>query len=252
MTEFRRKRGWINFRIAKITEETHDTKTFFLVDDEDGTCTFDYIAGQYLTFRYDGIDKKPVVRSYTMSSSPRQKDSYAVTVKRVEGGLVSNWMCDQLKVGDILKGRGAIGKFVYDAATCEPNLTMIAAGSGVTPFVSILREYGDRLGSEGAPKTMNLLVAYRSRADLILWDELERLNKIDGINVFTTLSRDSDAPMSFWQGRPDTAMLDRATGDNYENTTFMTCGPEALMALVINHCLAKGADSGQVHKESFF
>ena len=68
-TPMRRKKGWMNLKIDKIVEETWDTKTFFFTDADDGDRPFDYIAGQYLTFRYDGVSDKPVVRSYTMSSS---------------------------------------------------------------------------------------------------------------------------------------------------------------------------------------
>ena len=66
----RRKKGWMNLKVSKIVSETHDTKTFYLEDADDGGLVFDYIAGQYLTFRFDTLSEKPIVRSYTMSSSP--------------------------------------------------------------------------------------------------------------------------------------------------------------------------------------
>ena len=77
----------MNLKVSKIVEETHDSRTFF-EDAEEGGRQFDYTAGQYLTFRFDDISTKPVVRSYTMSSSPIEKENIAVTVKEVENGFV--------------------------------------------------------------------------------------------------------------------------------------------------------------------
>lgn len=255
MTEasvFRRKKGWMNLKIDKIVEETHDTKTFFLVDAEEGGRAFDYIAGQYLTVRYDTIEKKPLVRSYTMSSSPCETGYCALTVKRVEKGVVSNWMCDHLKVGDILKARGSIGKFHYDAKIHKPHLIMVAAGSGVTPFISIIREYKNRLSSSDTPEKMTLLVAYRSEKDLILWSEIEDGNKCPGVSIVTTLTRENKEAEGFIYGRPDKEMLSKIISGDYQNSTFMTCGPEALMDMVVEHCAENGTDNQQVLQESFF
>ncbi len=245
------KRGWMNLRVAKIHDETHDTKTFYMVDAEDGGRPYDFVAGQYLTFRYDTIQDKPVVRSYTMSGSPRQEDASIVTVKRVEGGLVSNWMCDNIQVGTILRARGPIGKFVFDPKIDREHLMMVGAGSGVTPFVSILREYANMLGQVDAPKRMSLLVAYRSREDLICWPTLQEVANIPGVQIITTLTRDPNAGSSFWHGRPDPAMMARFFDGHYGNCTVMTCGPQAMMDLVKSHCLAHDVPPEHVKTESF-
>ena len=100
------KRGWMNLRVSHVIHETPDTDTFLMVDAEENKRAFDYIAGQYLTFRFDDVADKPIVRSYTMSSSPCQPDTVAFTVKRVEKGLISNWLCDNVRTGSILRARG--------------------------------------------------------------------------------------------------------------------------------------------------
>ncbi|NRA64096.1 MAG: hypothetical protein HRU19_06400 [Pseudobacteriovorax sp.] len=251
-TPMRRKKGWMNLKIDKIVEETWDTKTFFFTDADDGDRPFDYIAGQYLTFRYDGVSDKPVVRSYTMSSSPCEEGFSACTIKRVEKGLISNWMCDSLKVGDILKARGPIGKFAYFPETCHDHIVMVGAGSGVTPFISMMREYANTLGQEGSPKKMTLLVAYRSKNDLICWDTLTEIKDIPGIEIITTLTREDGSNEGFWQGRPDPEMLDKAVGNDYSNKTFFTCGPESMMDMVVNHTTSKGVEKEHVQTESFF
>lgn len=245
------KRGWMNLKVSEIIRETHDTDTFVLVDADEGGRPFDYIAGQYLTFRFDDVGPKPLVRSYTMSSSPNQDGYSAFTVKRVEGGVISNWLCDNTKVGSILRARGPIGKFVYDPALDQKHLVMVAGGSGVTPFVSILREYGDRLGSLGAPEKMTLLVSYRSHEDLICWKELVHASDIPGVNVFTSLSREDKTREGFWHGRLTGEAIAKAVSDTYDDMTFMTCGPDAIMDLTVAHLKTVGVKDACVKTESF-
>ena len=251
LPKMRRKKGWMNLKIDRIVEETWDTKTFFFSDADDGARPFDYIAGQYLTFRYDGISDKPLVRSYTMSSSPVETDFSACTIKRVEGGVISNWMCDTLKEGDIVKARGPIGKFAYFPETCNEHIVMVGAGSGVTPFISMMREYIGRIGEEGCPKAMTLLVAYRSKKDLICWDTLQKINSAPGMKVITTLTREDTSSEGFWQGRPDPEMLDRVVENDYTGKTFFTCGPESMMSMVVERCTEKNVAKEHIQLESF-
>ncbi len=246
------KRGWMNLRVAEIYEETHDTKTFFLEDGDEGGRPFDFVAGQYLTFRFDHIGEKPVVRSYTMSGSPRDEQHSIFTVKRVEGGLVSNWLCDHVKVGDVLRARGPIGKFIYDYEKDHKHLYMVAGGSGVTPFTSILKEYADKLGQPEAPESLHLLVAYRSQKDLINWRELSWAAEHPGVIVNVTLTREQTDDDKFWQGRPTAEMLERFVEPaQLPQATFMTCGPEAIMDLTVAYAKTKGIEDDQIKTESF-
>lgn len=247
----RRKKGWMNLKVTRIEDETWDTKTFYLEDAEEGGCPFDYIAGQYLTLRFDKIAEKAVARSYTMSSSPVQQGYSALTIKRVEGGLVSNWMCDHLNVGDSVKALGPIGKFCYDPQKFRSHLIMLGAGSGVTPFVSMARQYAETLGQEGSPQKMTLLVAYRSKLDLICWEELVRLSKVPGINIVTTLTREDAQSEGFLHGRPDETMFQRVFAGTYEEGSYMTCGPEAMMDHFVEYLKKAGVPEEHIHLESF-
>jgi ring-1,2-phenylacetyl-CoA epoxidase subunit PaaE len=239
----------MNMKVTKVIHETHDTDTFVMEDQEDGGRVFDYHPGQYLTFRFDDVSDKPVVRSYTMSSSPEQGDFSAFTVKRVEGGLISNWLCDKVKEGSILRARGPIGKFCYDPEDDASHLFMVAGGSGVTPFVSIMRGHAQTLGQPGSPKKMTLLVSYRTGEDLICWDDLLKLNAQEGINVITTLSRETTD--GFWHGRIDEPMLARAIDGHYQETTYMTCGPIPMMDMMVAHCKQNGVEDRFIKLESF-
>ena len=247
----RRKKGWMNLKVTRIEDETWDTKTFYLEDAQDGGCPFDYIAGQYLTLRFDKITEKAVARSYTMSSSPVQEGFAALTIKRVESGLVSNWMCDHLKPGDQVKALGPIGKFCYDPQKFRSHLIMLGAGSGVTPFVSMVRQFAPTLGQPRSPEKMTLLVAYRSKQDLISWDELVQLNKVPGVNIVTTLTREDAQTEGFLHGRPDEPMFGKLLNGTYHDSSYMTCGPEAMMELWVEFLKKQGVPEEHIHLESF-
>jgi ring-1,2-phenylacetyl-CoA epoxidase subunit PaaE len=247
------KRGWMNLRVTKIVHDTHDTDTLFLEDADEGGRQFDYVAGQYLTFRFDDLAPKPIVRSYTMSSSPIEPDFSAVTVKRVDKGLVSNWLCDAVKVGTVLRARGPMGKFCYEPEKDARHLVMVAGGSGVTPFVSIIREYAGRLGAPDAPAKMTLLVSHRSAKDLICNEALEAAKR-PGVEIVTTLSREDLTQQGFLHGRIDDAMLGRVLGETYapgRDATYMTCGPKAIMDATVAHLGAKNVPAARVKTESF-
>ena len=245
----RRKRGWMPLRVKEIFEETHDTKTLYLEDAEEGGRAFDYYAGQYLTFRFDTLAAKPLVRSYTLSSSPNQKNDVAFTVKKVPDGIVSHWLCDEIKVGDILKARGPIGRFCYEPDRDHAHLFMVAAGSGVTPFVSIMREYATKLGEPNCPKELTLLVSYRSAGDLILWHELKALSKMAHCRVVITLSREKSE--EYYHGRINETLLAEVIAQQYHKTTFMTCGPQPMMDMLMAHVAENGVAKEHAKQESF-
>jgi ferredoxin-NADP reductase len=127
---------------------------------------------------------------------------------------------------------------------------MVAGGSGVTPFVSIVREYQDRMGTAGAPARMTLLVSYRSRADLICWKELTEA-KAKGVEIITTLTREEQTAAGFWYGRLDDAMLGRALTGSYGNATYMTCGPQAIMDATTAHLARFDVAAEHIKTESF-
>ena len=186
-----------------------------------------------------------------MSSSPCQEPFSAVTIKRVDGGRISNWFCDQVKVGNILRARGPIGKFVFDPTLDQSHLVMVAGGSGVTPFVSILREYADKLGQPHAPHQMTLLVSHRSHADIICAADLAAIDHISGIKVITTLSREDKRAEGFWFGRLDEDKLSQALAGTYQSATYMTCGPKAIMDQTVAHLQKMQVPETRIKTESF-
>ena len=245
------KRGWMDLEVQRIHQENHNSRTIFLVDLSEKKRVFDFVAGQYLTFRFDNLAEKPLVRSYTLSSSPCQEDAIAFTVKEIDGGVVSRYLIRELKVGDVLRARGAMGAFCYSEERDEKELVLIGAGSGVTPFASMFREYSGRLGQSVPLEGMRLLLSFRSRKDLILWETFSKYKNHPGISVWTTLSQDPYAPSSFLKGRISPKMLKDCLKGNYLNKTFMICGPDEMMKVMSDFLRHSGVSEKNIRMESF-
>lgn len=152
--------GYHKLRVKAVVRETHDANSFVLNVPDDLAATFRYRPGQFCTFRVavDGVEQ---VRSYSMSSTPEIDADLTVTVKRVEGGLVSNWFLDHVAVGDLIEVTKPAGVFCAVDAVERPVLGF-CGGSGVTPVMSITKHV---LASTRRP--VRLLYANRDRESVI-------------------------------------------------------------------------------------
>ena len=162
-----RDHGFHPLSVARIVQETHDTKSFVLDVPADLQEAFAYEAGQFCTFRIHFGDED-LMRCYSMSSSPDTDREFVTTVKRVPGGRVSNWMLDEVAEGDVLALTRPAGVF-----TLAPRSTPIVAfsgGSGITPVISVIKS---ALATTDRP--VRLLYANRDVASVIFRSELDAL-----------------------------------------------------------------------------
>ncbi|MFZ0251748.1 MAG: ferredoxin--NADP reductase [Acidimicrobiales bacterium] len=157
-----RDHGYHSLRIARVVRETHDASSFVLEVPEGLTETFRYRPGQFCTFRVH-IDGEDQLRSYSMSSAPATDAALTVTVKRVAGGLVSNWFLDHLSEGDTIELTKPAGVFCPQES--ERPVLGFCGGSGVTPVMSITKHM---LATTTRP--VRLLYANRDR-DSVIFDE---------------------------------------------------------------------------------
>ena len=96
-------------------------------------------AGQYINI-FTEIDGVRTSRPYSISSSPRQRAFYDITVARTEGGFVSDYLLDKVKLGDEFSANGPAGVFRFQPVFHKKHSVFLAGGSGITPFMSMLRE----------------------------------------------------------------------------------------------------------------
>ncbi|WKL16885.1 ferredoxin--NADP reductase [Comamonas testosteroni] len=123
-------------RVRAVIDETHDTKSIVFEVPEALAEQFSYRPGQFLTLRLP-IEGRYVPRCYSMSSAPVLDDALRVTVKRVDKGRGSNWVCDRVQVGDSIELMPPSG--LFSPRNLSQNFLLLAGGSGITPVFSILR-----------------------------------------------------------------------------------------------------------------
>src|SRR3954466_187036 len=118
--------------IARVVQETADAASFVLEIPPALATAFEYRAGQFVTNRVR-IDGQPHLRCYSMSSSPDVDDEFQITVKRVPGGVVSNWMIDELRPGHVIETTCPAGVFCLRAEdAADADIVAFAGGSGIT------------------------------------------------------------------------------------------------------------------------
>jgi ferredoxin-NADP reductase len=223
-------------RVGDVIDETADTRSFVLEIPAALEKAFAYAAGQFCTFRAQ-IDGEPVVRCYSMSSSPDAGDPFTTTVKRVPGGRMSNWMNDALKPGDTLEVMRPTGLFVLRAT--DVPIVAFAGGSGITPVISIIKS---ALATTARPIT--LVYANRTPASIIFARELERLRASSGGRLSVHHHLDSE------RGFLDAAACAALSGDRLD-ADFYVCGPGPYMDTVEDGLSQKGVAAERRFIERF-
>jgi ferredoxin-NADP reductase len=222
--------------VVDVIDETADTRSFVLGIPPEFVESFSYAAGQFCTFRAT-IDGEPVVRSYSMSSSPDTDDPFTTTVKRVPEGRMSNWMNDVLASGDVIDVMRPTGLFVLHPR--EVPIVAFAGGSGITPVISIIKS---ALITTDRPIT--LVYANRDADSVIFRDDLARLASASGDRLSVHLHLDSDG------GFLDAERCAAFVGDS-SDADFYVCGPGPYMDTVESGLAIVGIDPGQLFIERF-
>ena len=217
--------------VSEITERGEDCKSFTLVPDtEKGTTLLAYFgAGKYLTV-FETIEGMPVTRAYSISSSPKDslEGKYVLTIKLVDGGLMSRYIFDNWEVGSKVEVSAPSGNFEYQELRDAKNVICLAGGSGITPFVSMANAIAD--GDED----FNMTLLYGSRNyDCILFEkELAELEKkCDKIKVVHVLSDVKRARKGTEKGFITAELIEKYAPENEEYSVFL-CGPQQMYEFV--------------------
>src|SRR5579863_3556874 len=232
----------MNLLLAQIEPQTHDTKTLrFQIPKERQLRAK---PGQFLTFQW-AIDGQRFMRSYTISSSPIHGTYVEITPKRAENGCVSVFLNERAKPGLRVEARGPYGSFYFDE-TVHKGIVLIAAGSGITPMISMLR-YIDDLNLS-TPVT--LLYCVRTAADIIFENELSRLSRsLPNFKYELCLSR-PDPTWKGHSGRLTEEFVSQSVTD-MDSPTFFLCGPKGFMDNAGQILSTLGVNPGRILRESF-
>lgn len=240
----RRTLEWQIATVKAIKQETAKVKTFTLALPD----WIPHKAGQHYDIRLTAEDGYQAQRSYSIASEPERAGEIDLTVDRIEGGEVSPYMHDVVVPGDRIEVRGPIGGyFVWEKSLGGP-VFLIAGGSGVVPLMAMIRHRA----ASGSHVPMRLLFSSRGRDEIIYYDELEQLRgKMDGLEVFHTLTRSQPPGWSGYSRRIDRAMLREVVQPLGSSPQVFICGPTALVESAANSLVQIGVPSSQVKTERF-
>lgn len=231
-----RQHGYHSLRVTRVVAETHDASSFVFDVPPELRETFRYRPGQFCTFRIH-IDGDEQLRSYSMSSAPSTDRDLTVTVKRVTGGLVSNWFLDTVAADDILELTKPAGVFCPQES--ERPVVAFCGGSGITPVMSIAKHL---LTTTQRP--VRLLYANRDRDSVIFHDALAALgtkypgrlhvqHHVDAVDGFLTPEEIVDFV------------------DHDLDADLYICGPGPFMDLVESTLEAAGVAPERIFMERF-
>jgi 3-ketosteroid 9alpha-monooxygenase subunit B len=231
-----RDHGFHTLRVRRVVVETPEASSFVLDVPGDHADTFAYAAGQFLTFRVH-VDGEAHHRCYSMSSAPEVDGELQVTVKRVPGGVVSNRLVDTVREGGTVEVSVPAGVFRLDAGDAE--LVVFAAGSGITPIISLVKS-----ALATSDRRVRLYYANRDRDAVIFAAELDalverhpgRLEVLHHHDVDRGFV-DADAVRSFLA----------AVGE----AEHYICGPTPFMDVVETALLDRGVAPDHIHIERF-
>jgi len=233
----------LKLRVSDIFDETATTKTLRLIAVDQELPPFQ--AGQYISLFLE-IDGIRTSRPFSISSPPNQSGYYDITVKRVENGLVSNYLLDRVNRGDELVSSGPEGHFYFNPLIHKKTMVCIAGGSGITPFMSMIREIVD-CGSE---RTVHLFFGNRRDDDVIFDTELTDIsNRFDNITYIPVIEDPSDS----FQGACGfvTGQLIRELIGDSGDKSFFICGPQGLYDFCLPELEGMGIPRRKIRQEMY-
>ncbi|MDF2618138.1 MAG: Oxidoreductase FAD-binding domain protein [Xanthobacteraceae bacterium] len=235
--------------VRAIREETPDVKTFVLAPKD--PCVFRYQPGQFLTLDLS-IGGENINRCYTIASAPTRPHTISITVKRVPGGPVSNFLHDNIRVGSALHAVGPMGDFscfAQGTPSPSPKYLFLSGGSGITPLMSMARSFHDL----AEPRDLVFVHAARSPVDIVFRNELELMARNQPGSFRFAPICEADSPREPWhglRGRLNLGLLNHIAPDYKEREIFV-CGPSPFMAAVRDMLKIAGFDMSRHHEESF-
>jgi len=239
----------LRLQVVEVIAETPSTKTFVF---QEGSLS--YAAGQHLTV-VAGIGGQTVRRCYSFSSASTAVRP-SITVKRVDGGVLSNWLHDHVRAGDELRAMPASGRFTIEPdPTVSRHCVMVAGGVGITPIVSM----AETLLREEPMSRVTLLYGSRCEDEVIFRSRLAGMAREFAGRFSMVLALD-DAPAA-WSGlsgrldgdRVLAALGERESGALGERVVdeWFVCGPQPMMDSVVAVLSRAGVGEDRIHLERF-
>ncbi|MEG1557637.1 MAG: iron-sulfur cluster-binding domain-containing protein [Oscillospiraceae bacterium] len=202
-------------------------------------------AGQYINL-FTEIDGVRTSRPYSITSSPRQRAYYEITVARTKDGFVSDYFLDTVRVGDVFSANGPAGVFRFQPVFHSKKSLFLAGGSGITPFMSMLREIIDAK----LDRDVVLLYGCRDKDAALFCDELVAYSKTNGNFSYHLVISDDDASWQGEKGFIDAALIKRLVPDFLQRTCYV-CGPQVMNDFCMEQLQSLDIPLKRIRREMF-
>lgn len=233
----------IRLKVSEIRVETPTAKTLRLVPKDHYLPPFQ--AGQYINMFVEAGGVK-TSRPYSIASAPNQTGYYDITVRHVVDGFVSSYLLDQVMVGDSLESTSPTGNFYYNPLFHGKDLVFLAGGSGITPFISMIREVTDR----GLDRHIQLIYGSRDLGDVIYREELEERAARHESFTFTRVISEPSSQYTGLTGFITAELIKEQVGD-ISGKMFYLCGPEAMYKFCLPELDKLGIPAKRIRTELF-
>ena len=231
-------KGFYEIPVAAVEKLTADTVKITLEIPSELKSEFQFIPGQYITISVEK-DGKDEHRSYSICSGPNEPISFAA--KAVKGGNISIWLNEKVMPGTVLAISKPIGNFILKDS--DKNIVAIAAGSGVTPMMSIAKAIEQRGGK------MHLFFGNRTKASTIFHQEINALSNTSATYFLTNEEVDG---YQFGRINKDSFSTQiKANLDLLKADAFFLCGPEQMILDISNTLEFFGVTKSKIHFELF-
>jgi len=240
-----------SLKVREIVPETADANSIRFEIPEELREAFAFKAGQHLTLRMT-VNGEEVRRNYSLCTAPADGD-WMVTVKRIGGGLFSNWVGDSLKVGDTVDVMVPHGSFTTEFdGTASRHLVGIAGGSGITPVMSLIRT----LLREESDSRFTLLYGNRDSSSIIFLEALAALKDkyLGRLEIYHFLDAE-EQDIELFNGMLNRERLDEAIAALIPNAAgvdgWFICGPGPMMDAAEGALLDRNVAKERIHIERF-
>ena len=237
--------------ISSLQQETDQAVCVGFDLSEEQRQSFSFKPGQYLTLQ-TLIEGEPVRRSYSICSAANDPQ-LRIAIKRVDGGIFSNYANEQLKVGDQLEVMPPQGQFYHQANPAEKkNYMCLAVGSGITPILSIIQSV-----LEAEPHSHITLVYGNRRSNSVMFKEQlgfiknRYLTRFNWINILTQDDQGADVLKGRIDNQKGYYLQKHQLINIHATDEAFICGPEAMMSEVSRGFRLEGLSDSQIHYELF-
>jgi glycine betaine catabolism B len=209
----------LDLTVSEMTQETTSAKSIKVVNE--GGCQPPFQSGQYINVFVDAGGVR-TSRPYSIASSPTQTGHYELTVRKVEDGFVSDYLLNELKPGDKISSSSPSGNFHYNPLFHGNKLALIAGGSGITPFMSMVRELSDK----NLSRRLHLFYGCRVEDDVIYRAELERIALAHKNFTWDLVVSEPTSSYRGYTGFINAGLIKERLDDL--DWMFFICGPQAM------------------------